>query len=69
MSFDISRIKPLGRMCGAVSDGFIDLWETRDVPELVFRFVNLRSAISLRPLSPLRLFLASEEVSVGELET
>jgi len=56
-------------MCGAVSDGFIDLWETRDVPELVFRFVNLRSAISLRPLSPLRLFLASEEVSVGELET
>jgi hypothetical protein len=56
-------------MGGAVIDGCIDLWETRDVPELVFGLVNLRSVVSLRPLSPFRLFLASEEVSVEELET
>ena len=52
-----------------MSDGCIDLWEIRDVPEFDFGLANLRSVVSLRPLSPLRLFLDSEDVSVEELET
>jgi hypothetical protein len=53
----------MGRTGGATIDGCIDLWEKRDVPDLVCGLVNLRSE------SPFKLCMASEEYSVDIFET